>query len=150
MVDNKPSTILASLCDIFRIDRETALKRATGRGRSIDSVEVRHLYAYIGNHILKTSSTELGEYIGRDHTTILHSKKLVQSWLNENRNGYIERMEKILSDLGIEKPKDFSNPLEPLYDKLLNEYIQLKKLNKNLTEENQILKKKLKGYLEII
>jgi hypothetical protein len=150
MVDNRPSSILKALCDRFGVDKETALKKSNGKGRSIDSVEVRHLYGYIGNHILKTSSIELGKYIQRDHTTILHSKRLVQSWLKENKDGYIQKMESILSDFGIEGPRNFSNPLEPLYDSLLADYMQLKRENKKLNSENETLKKKLKGYLDIV
>ena len=100
-----------------------------GRTRKQDVAEARHVFCYlayhsIANHTLK----EVGDYIERDHATVLHSKNRIMNFLD-----FDKRTIKIISDLrntlGKFTEEDVKgNKITPVHVGYYNNYAKKKKL----------------------
>lgn len=69
--------IISIVCRYCEVTRE---QLQSGR-RITELVEARHLAVYfISTHVRKATSTRIGRYFNRDHTTVLHSIKCVNDF----------------------------------------------------------------------
>ena len=73
-----PSLIINQVCKFYSID-ESSLR---GTQRNKGTVEARQVAIYLIRKLTNLSTTEIGEEFNKDHTTMMHSIKKVESALN--------------------------------------------------------------------
>jgi chromosomal replication initiator protein len=64
-----PSLIISQVCKFYSVD--DSVIRGTQKNKS--AVEARHMAIYLIRQLTKFSSTQIGEELGKDHTTVLYS-----------------------------------------------------------------------------
>lgn len=78
----KMDRLKTAVCTYYRI-KETRLFN-TSRYR--DLVHARHQFHYLAHITLRIKSGVVGLYSGRDHATILHSKKKIEGYLDVEKS----------------------------------------------------------------
>jgi chromosomal replication initiation ATPase DnaA len=77
------SKILKTICKEFEMDFEEVKNRKT---RKRQFVYVRHLYAYFCRKYTNESFRVIGEFIKKDHATIMHSNTTIENWRETEEN----------------------------------------------------------------
>ena len=83
-----PNLIISQVCKFYSID-EASLR---GTQRNKGTVEARQVAIYLIRRMTNLSTTEIGDEFGKDHTTMMHSIKKVETALNagdENLQNHI-------------------------------------------------------------
>lgn len=80
-----PALIIRNVCKYYGVDEETL--RGPQRGKGI--MEPRQVAIYLIRTMLGTGTKELGKLMGRDHGTVCHSLKKVESLLTQ-KDGNLE------------------------------------------------------------
>jgi hypothetical protein len=93
------------VCDYLGVDGEDV----KGKTRKGNIAEARHVFCFlayhsIANHTLK----EVGEFIDRDHSTVLHSKNRIQDFLEFDKKT-IKMIADLRNKLGKFSSDDISN-----------------------------------------
>jgi len=88
--------IFTCVCDNLHLEPEYVLSRT----REKAAADARKLFAYIAFNNLPISNQKLGEYINRDHCTVLHYKSRAQNHIDNEREFRLY-YERICHDLGI-------------------------------------------------
>ena len=76
------STILKTICKEFKMDFEEVKNRKTSKR---EFVYVRHLYAYFCRKYTKESFKVIGEFIKKDHATIINSNRKIEDWIETDK-----------------------------------------------------------------
>ncbi len=85
--------ILAIISDTLELPME-ALKAKTRR-RQV--VYARHLFSHIATKVYTHSAVDTGRFLNQDHTTILHSQKVVSDLIDTNDTlmmGYLRKVQR--------------------------------------------------------
>jgi chromosomal replication initiation ATPase DnaA len=75
------------ICTAFSV----SWRQIVSKTRKTKIVEARHVYAYFSFVILEKSSVLIGEELGRDHSTILHSVRTVRNWVDTGHTPFVEK-----------------------------------------------------------
>jgi chromosomal replication initiator protein len=74
-----PSLIISQVCKFYSVD--DSVIRGTQKNKS--AVEARHMAIYLIRQLTKFSSTQIGEELGKDHTTVLYSLNKMEQALKQ-------------------------------------------------------------------
>ena len=78
-----PDLILDTVCDHFHIKKEDI----KGSKRNAEIVQPRQIIMYLCREMTQTNFKEIGNILGgRDHSTIIHGCKNIESELEYNEN----------------------------------------------------------------
>jgi len=69
--------IAAAVCDFYHL-RHYEL---TGASREFEAVLARQVFCFLASRYARAPSTKIGRFIGRDHSTVLHSIRKVEKWM---------------------------------------------------------------------
>lgn len=132
-----PEALLSRICQIMQQDIQTVKSKS----RLAILVLTRQYYNYIGREFYNFTLVNLGSAIGaRDHTTIIHSIKLIKEKISINEQYTIRFLDKIMEQLNLKIDDGYNyQRLFVTYNKTLKENEILKKENEKLS----ILYKKL-------
>lgn len=72
--------ILKAVADFYNV----VIQDLTGRSRKKEMVEPRQVAMYLLRDILRMSYPYIGEKLGRDHTTVIHSFEKINAEINKN------------------------------------------------------------------
>ena len=86
-----PDIVVRYVCRYYGIEE----KQLKSQLRSKNISEPRQIAMYLIRHLTKMSFPDIGQYFGRDHGTVHHSVKKVESSLRTNDG----RLEAILKDI---------------------------------------------------
>jgi len=76
--------VLDVVCEYTKIDRSAIL----GKARYKEIMRARHLFVYLAVEHTGRSYSEVGRFCKKDHTTILHSVRLVSDLIDTNNEYY--------------------------------------------------------------
>lgn len=74
-----PSLIISQVCKFYSVD--DSVIRGTQKNKS--AVEARHMAIYLIRQLTKFSSTQIGDELGKDHTTVLYSLNKMEQALKQ-------------------------------------------------------------------
>jgi len=86
-----PSLIISEVCSFFGIDENVL--RGTLKDKS--TAEARQIAMYLIREMTNLSYPDIGKEFGKDHATVIHAKKKVDSGLSSGK----ESLEKTISDI---------------------------------------------------
>ena len=75
--------ILKTICEYLEMNFAEVKNRKT---RAREFAYARHLYAYFCRIYTKDSFSEIGKFLKKDHSTILHSNKQVSGWIDFDKS----------------------------------------------------------------
>ena len=75
-------SLVRAICENFGVEQDLLL----GKRRVAFVMAGRHALYYLGYRNTAHTTTTLGDYLDRDHTTILHGLKKCESLLEQNSN----------------------------------------------------------------
>lgn len=73
---------MSKICEKFNTNNEQIVSKL----RHSNIVEARSIIAYILHKVIGLSSTVTGEYINRDHSTVLHLSKKIEGYMQVDTN----------------------------------------------------------------
>ncbi len=89
-------TIFAKVCKFLKIDQE----EMKGKARFRELVDARHIFCYLAYHsISEHTLKEIGNFINKDHATVLHGKNKIADLIQSDR-GIHEKVETLKGMLG--------------------------------------------------
>lgn len=74
--------IMKIVCKELEMNYEEVKNRKTGK---MEFVYARHLYAYFCRKYTKESFKVIGEFIKKDHATIINSNKKIEDWIETDK-----------------------------------------------------------------
>jgi chromosomal replication initiator protein len=86
-----PKKILKIVSDYFELEQE----ELTSPSREKELTKPRHIVCYLCRSLLKMPFIKIGDFIGRDHTTVMSSVKLIETHLKNNDPEYLKLIENI-------------------------------------------------------
>lgn len=91
----KPQNIIDHLCEHYNVSKEQLLSKSRDR----QLVFIRHLAIYLILTKTRLTFKATGEIFGRDHTTAIHAKKMIQNYLDTNSFNKREEIEQFINQL---------------------------------------------------
>ena len=76
-------TILKVICRELEMDFDEVKNRKT---RKKEFVYARHLYGYFCRKYTSEGFEKIGEFIKKDHATIIHSNKTIENWIEVDKS----------------------------------------------------------------
>jgi chromosomal replication initiation ATPase DnaA len=76
-------TILKVICRELEMDFDEVKNRKT---RKKEFAYARHLYAYFCRKYTSEGFEKIGEFIKKDHATIIHSNKTIENWIEVDKS----------------------------------------------------------------
>lgn len=89
--DTTLDVIKLAVCDEFRIKWEDIVNRSRKR----EIVIARQLFSYACMKHLSVGSSYLGRLLGRDHTSIIHNRRMVENFLSINDSIFCDHLRNI-------------------------------------------------------
>jgi len=69
--------IAEKVCQYYKVD----IDQLKGRWRLREVVSARHMFFFIASFTTETTMVELGKYLNRDHTTVIHGRVKMLSFI---------------------------------------------------------------------
>lgn len=85
--------ILEYVCAICNVSKQIVLSK----NRSIEYAMARQLYCYVARKMTTKSLKTIGEHIRRDHATVKHSVKVIETYLETNNKVVKKLIDQILN-----------------------------------------------------
>jgi chromosomal replication initiation ATPase DnaA len=104
--DPKPlinlKTIIGKVAEIMEVHASAIPMRTRKR----EFVFARQMFCYIASKYTNNTTVQIGKFIGRDHATVIHSKKAFQNLIDTNFGSIANDYKKLLKNL---KLRDHGN-----------------------------------------
>tara|TARA_B100001059_G_C17624258_1_gene471103 strand:+ start:128 stop:538 length:411 start_codon:yes stop_codon:yes gene_type:complete len=118
-------SLVRAICENFGVEQDLLL----GKRRVAFVMAGRHALYYLGYRNTAHTTTTLGDYLDRDHTTILHGLKKCESLMEQNSNYAFKVEQTHLLALQYEiKRRDGLNKLKAEVQEMVERF-QMEKLN---------------------
>lgn len=75
---------LQNISDVIKVITLVDIKKENSRLREV--VDARRIYGYLARKLTKYSSSEIGKFIGKDHSTILHYERTARELMRFDRD----------------------------------------------------------------
>lgn len=112
--------ILHYVCKELKQEPEFILKNLNSRKKEL--VEVRQIHQYLKYTLTKENLEEVADYFSKDHTTVVHSKKKIQGYIDSNKK-YEEMINKIINEVNSNTTYNI-RPTKRILNKSLNNFIR--------------------------
>jgi chromosomal replication initiator protein len=91
----KPQAIIERLCDYYNVSKDQLLSKSRDR----QLVFIRHLAIYLILTKTRLTLKATGLIFGRDHTTAIHAKRMIENYLDTNSFNKREEIEQFINTL---------------------------------------------------
>ena len=90
-----PSLIISEVCQFYSID-EVVLR---GTRKDKTTAEARQVAMYLIRKLTNLSLPDIGKEFGKDHTTVLHATRKIESMLQDKSLGVAENLQEITANI---------------------------------------------------